>query len=75
MTATDCMAEDKTYTKDWDNDQMTQKHITTSFIICIEGAWVKDFMSMGVEYQTQIGVGTNQKADKITLVTLTEPAQ
>ena len=58
--------------------QMTQKHKTTSYIICIvkkEGAWVKDFKSVGVECQTQIGVGTNQKADKITLVTLTEPAQ
>ena len=58
--------------------QMTQKHKTTSYIICIvkkEGAWVKDFKSVGVECQTQIGVGTNQKADKIALVTLTEPAQ
>ena len=78
MAATDCTAEDQTYTEDWDNDQTTQKHETTSYIICIvknDGAWVKDFKSMGVECQMQIGVGTNQKADKITPVTLTEPAQ
>ena len=56
---------------------MTKKHKTTSYIICIvkkKGAWVKDFKSIGVECQKH-GVGANQKADKITLVTLTEPAQ
>ena len=35
----------------------------------------RDFWSEVVEYQTQIGVGANQKADKITLVTLAEPDQ
>ena len=36
---------------------------------------MRDIQSMGVECQMQTGVGTNQKADKITLVTLTEPVQ
>ena len=46
--------------------------------ICIvkkEGVWIRDFLFMGAECQMQTGVGANQKADKITLVTLTEPVQ
>ena len=57
---------------------MAQKHKITSYSICIvkkEGKWVRDFSSKVVECQTQIGVGANQKTDKITPVTLTEPAQ
>ena len=44
------------------------------YILC-RGEWVRDFRSMGVECLMQIGVSANQKADKITHVTLSESDQ
>ncbi len=52
--------------------------VMLTLIPCIvkkEGEWVRDFRSMGVECLMQIGVSANQKADKITHVTLSESDQ